>query len=470
MIIVNKNNIKNLLYEKIPILTIIIGSTLVSLPIGPYYNADTQLEFNTAQGVLKWGYPYLEFQGNFVDVPPLGFYTEALFFLVFGITYENGIALITLFGIACTYIVFKLGKELHSRSVGLLAATFFGLAPWKLVLTRTFLIDTQCLFLSLACLYLGIIAIQSGSVKFAALSGIFFTAAFLTKQYAIYIVIPLLLLFIWYRPKNRLQLIAQLCVFIIPALCFTFLWYQIIMEKELLYLVQHTDFTYLNFPEVIPSYSFVFTFLVDYGLGLFFFSSTIFSLIIGLLYWKYFSKPSRIVNLVYLIVIISILSVNIYLGVTLNLKAPYTSAVKYTYQALPFFSLSTASLAHKSISLIKSPRNLVRSKRDFSFYLGLIGLLLLITTIIASMNTARELISISYLVFRVQPNQNVGYTFFVDTPISQNDPLVVFQLIGFLIIFSGLLWAFKCSIRDSFRPMYNWIQEKKALSMKTRSS
>lgn len=86
----SKHNIRELLSENYPLLAILIGVTLISLPIGPYRNTDTQLELSAAQGVLKWGYPYLEIKGNLFNLPPLGFYTAALFFLVFGSTMDNG--------------------------------------------------------------------------------------------------------------------------------------------------------------------------------------------------------------------------------------------------------------------------------------------------------------------------------------------------------------------------------------------
>ena len=286
----SKHDIRELLSENYPLLAILIGVTLLSLPMGPYRTLDTQLEFSTAQGVLKWGYPYLEIKGNLFDMPPLGFYTEALFFLVFGSSVENGVALITLFGLGCTVVVYKLGKEVYGKSTGLFAAAFFALAPWEFVLTRAFLIDTQCLFLSLVCLYFGILAIRKDSVKLAAVSGIFFAAALLTKLYAVFMLIPLLLLYVYHRPRNPKRILLQLGAFILPAVHATLWWYNIIMGKWLLYFVQHGDFGYLNLPGVVPSYSFVATFLIDYGLGVFFVAAVVFSLMIRLLFWKRFSK------------------------------------------------------------------------------------------------------------------------------------------------------------------------------------
>ncbi|MCW4047657.1 MAG: glycosyltransferase family 39 protein [Candidatus Bathyarchaeota archaeon] len=431
-----------------PLLAILIGVALLCLPIGPYQSRDAQLEFSVAKGVLKWGYPYLEIKGNFFDIPPLGFYTEALFFILFGSTMENGVALITLFGLASTVVVYKLGKEIYGKSTGLFAAVFFALAPWQLVLTRAFLIDAQCLFLSLVYLYFGILAIRKDSVKLALVSGIFFAAAFLTKQYAVFMLIPLLLLYVYRRPKNLKQILLQLGAFILPVMCATLLWYQVIMGKGLLYLVQHDDFRYLN-SQVVPSYSFITTFLIDYGLGAFFVAAFVFSLMIGLLFWKRFSRQTIVFDLVCLVTILFILGLNMYLGVTLNLKVPYTSAIKYSYHSLPFFSLAAASLASKSASLLKLSKSISgKLKRVLLFSVGLIGLFLLVTPILDNMNTAHKLTRLPHLIFRVQPNQDIGYSFIALSQTSQTNALLAVQFFGFMIILSGLLWASRSFILE----------------------
>jgi 4-amino-4-deoxy-L-arabinose transferase-like glycosyltransferase len=144
-----KHNLKKLLKKYYPLLAILIGVTLVSIAMGPYLTLDTDLEFSTAQGVLRWGYPYINAWGNLFNEPPLGFYTEAAVFQVFGFSVANGVALVTLFGLACTIVVYKLGKELYNETTGLFAAAFFALAPWELVLSRSFLIDVQCLLFNL---------------------------------------------------------------------------------------------------------------------------------------------------------------------------------------------------------------------------------------------------------------------------------------------------------------------------------
>ena len=462
-----KHKFKEMLSGNYPLLAILIGVILVSLPLGLYQNTDTEVEFSTVQGVLKWGYPYLEVEGNLFDLPPLGFYAAALFLLIFGSTIENGVALIMLFGLASTVLVYKLGKEVYSKSTGLFAAAFFALAPWQLVLTRAFLVDAQCLFLSLVCLYFGVVAIRKDSFRLALVSGIFFAAALLTKQYAVFMLIPLLFLYVYHRPSNPKQILLQLGAFILPAVHATLWWYNIIMGKWLLYFVQHGDFGNFNAPGVVPSYSFMTTFLMDYGLGVFFIAATAFSLGIGVLFWKWFPKQSVVFDLVCLVTVLFVLGLNMYLGVALNLKVPYTSAIKYSYQSLPFFSLVAGSLASKSVLLLKSARKANRAridrlKRILLLSVGLVGLFLLVTPLFASINTAWELATVSHVIFRVQPNQDLGYTFLIPFPSRETMPMpALVQFYGFIIILSGLLWASRHFLLSSMKRCFALLVRKR---------
>ena len=143
---------------------ILLGSFLVSISLGPYSNWDAQTEFAAASGVIKWSLPYAT-PGNLINQPPVGYYIDALFFRVFGLSYGTGAYVITLFGLGCVFLVYEIGKTLYGKRAGLLAAALFGLTPWHVVLSRSFLIDTQCLFFSLLYLLVGILAIRKGSLK-----------------------------------------------------------------------------------------------------------------------------------------------------------------------------------------------------------------------------------------------------------------------------------------------------------------
>jgi 4-amino-4-deoxy-L-arabinose transferase-like glycosyltransferase len=449
-----KHNLRNLLKKYYPLLAILIGVTLISIAIGPYLTLDTDLEFSTAQGVLRWGYPYINAWGNLFNEPPLGFYTEAAVFQVFGFSVANGVALITLFGLACTVAVYLVGKELYNVTTGLFAAAFFALTPWELILSRSFLIDVQCLLFSLIYLYFGILAIRKDSVKFAGVAGIFFAAAMLTKLFAVFMLIPLMLLYMIHRPNNKRQIIGQLSAFSLPAVFSTFLWYQTIVGKDLFYLIQHNDFKDLNLPNIPVSYMFIPNFLVNDGLGVFFVFAVVFSFAVGLVFWRRFSKQTAIADLICIVTILFTLGLVAYLAVNLNLKAPYNSAVKYIYQSLPFFSLAAGSLATKTILLFKSAKHSIKEKRALLVAVSFVGLFWVAATLLANMATAQKLATASYLIFRVQPNIDFGYAFHVDSPINQNNILFTVQFLGFLVLLSGLLWAGRKYVVNFFEHLF----------------
>lgn len=292
--------------------------------------------------------------------------------------------------------------------------------------------------MSLVCLYFGKLAIRKDSGKLALISGLFFSAALLTKLYSVFMLVPLLILYIYHRPKKPKQILGQLAAFSIPAIYTSILWYQLILKEDLVaYIIHHNDFKDLNSPAIIPTYSFISNFLVNYGLGFFFVAATAFSLIIGILFRKHFPKQLLVFDFVCLVTLLSILGINMYLGVGINLKAPYTSAIKFSYQSLPFFSLAAASLASKCVLLLNWAKHTVKLKNALTGVVGFVGVFLLVTPLLINMNSAHQLSMTSFLIFKVQAGQSVGYSFDVFSPITQGSPLMTVQYLGFAFILSG---------------------------------
>ena len=79
-------------------------------------------------------------------------------------------------------------------------------------------------------------------------------------------------------------------------------------------------------------------------------------------------------DLICLATILSVVSVNTFLGAVLNLNAPYLNAIKYDYQSLPFFSLLAASLVGKCISLFNSLKSRGKLSKLLFFFVALGGL------------------------------------------------------------------------------------------------
>jgi 4-amino-4-deoxy-L-arabinose transferase-like glycosyltransferase len=461
-----RSGIRKLLSENYPLLAIIIGVVLISVSIGPFVNGDTELEYEAASGVIRWGMPYVKTFGDILNQPPLGFYVEALFFTFFGSSIDTGVVLITLLGLGCILAVYKIGNVLYGKPTGLAAAALFALSPWELVLSRTFLIDLQCLFFSLFCLLVGIYAIRKDSAKLSLVSGTLFAAALLTKLFAVFTLIPLMLLFIYYRPKKLKRALSMIGAFFLPALLFAFLWYQVISGQGLLSVFRHEDFGYYNPSGLVPSYFFVGNFLLNYGLGLFLTSAVVFSLLVCFLRRKLFSKI-LVFDLICLATIIPIVVVNTFLGAGLNLSAPYSNAIKYTYQSLPFFSLIAASLVGKSLSLFQSAKSKRKLRRVLFFSVVFVGLFLLVATIFVNMLYAGMLATSDYLLFKVEPNIDLGYSFFNPTPTGEHSLLMNIQYLGFAVVLSGLVWASRHTLVRLFKPRGS-IETKDALSIERK--
>jgi len=434
-----KDNFVALLSEHYALLSILIGIGLVSSSIGPYQNIDTGLEYSAASGVLKWGMPYMNYVGNWINQPPIGFYTEALFFKGFGLSFNKGVFLIMLFGLGCTFLVYKIGKVLYSKPTGLLAATLFGLTPWELALSRSFLIDVECLFLSLLFLLVGIYAIRKNSFRLFVVSGTIFAIAFLTKFYAVYALIPLGLFYIYSRPKNVRRIFAWVGAFFAPLPIFFFLWYQVISGQGLLAAFKNTDFNYANPAGFVPSYFFVGNFLLN-GLGAWLLAATAVSLLIGFMFRKFLSKIF-VFDLICLATIVIVGSVNTVLGASLNFSSPYLNPIKYDYQALPFFCLLAASLVDKCVSLFNS----LKSKGKLSMLLflsvALVGLFLLAAAILLNMNYAHQFSTWDYLLFKVERTHLIGYSFVNPSPIGKYGNMMWIQFFGFAFVITGLVWA-----------------------------
>ncbi len=423
-----------------PLLLILLGAALVAFSMGPYQSYDAQLEFEAASNLLKTGIPYVKAYGTAIDQPPLGFYLEAAFLAAFGVSVDVGVVLITLFGLASVVVVYLLGRELYGKSTGLLAAAFFGLNPWQLVLSRSFLIDAQCLFFSLLCLLVGIFAIKRGSVKLTLVAGVVFAAAILTKMYAAFVLVPLLLFYLYSRPKNLKRILSQLAAFALPAVIGAVIWYQGIRGVSVLTILQHNDLADAipASTGVIPSPFFVGNFLLNYGLGIFLISAVAFALALVLLLWRRFSRFVA-VGLIGLASVAFIVCVNTALGAGLSLNVPYFSAVKYDYQALPFFMLLAASLVALSVSLLRAARHTIPSHRLVVYLAASTGIVLLFASLVWSMLTANLFSQFNYLQFRVEPQVDYGYAFLNPTPLTAGSLLFTLQFVGFAVVLWGLL-------------------------------
>jgi 4-amino-4-deoxy-L-arabinose transferase-like glycosyltransferase len=440
-------NVKKFFIENYPILAVIVGYLLVAFSIGPYYNGDSAWETQAVQGVMKYGLPYTN--GFYLmDQPPLGFYIQAVFAKAFGLSLGNGTFLVTLFGLGTVILVYLIGREVYNKTTGFFAALLFAFSPWQLILSRTFLIDVQCLFFSLLSLFVGIEAIKKGSFKLIVGCGFIFAAAFSTKLYAAFMLIPLLVYFVYRGPKRLKQMILWVVGFALPGLFFSYLWYQTITGLGLFSIFGHTDFNVSNPAGFVPTYFFATNFLISYGLGWFFIDAIVLSLLVYLIQRR-LSRNFLVFDMICVVVIVSALIVNTVLGVALNLKAPYLDAVKYDFQTLPFFSFLAASLISKSLVEFNSAKIKLRRSKIAFYTVALVGVFLVLASVFYNMRFVNLFSSANYLIFRVEPTVNVGYSLFNSALTSGNT--VYIQLFGFAVALSGLFWIARQKINSTLK-------------------
>ena len=445
--VVKSLNLRTTLTSNIPIIAVLLGASLVAVSIGPFQNPDTTWEFKAATGVVTWGMPFVEVQGSLINQPPLGFYAQGLFLSIFGVSIESGVFLVRLFGLGCILMMYLLGKELYGKPAGLLASALFTLAPWQMVLSNAFLIDTQCLFLSLAALYVGLLAFKDNSNKLLFVAGVLFALAFYTKLFAVFALIPLFLFYLYLQPKQQRSLPIKLPLFFLPLVVTTLVWYMVVfymmpsyLPRDLGYMYMHSDFDDLNPVGVAPSIYFVGNFLVNYGLGYLFVAAVILSVILGLTFRKQICKKAFAADLIFAGSILLVLGLILYLGFSLNLKVPYTSTIKYAYQTLPLFCLLAASLSVKSVAILRTAQMQHGLRKAVFGAVGFLGVLLPPFALLVNVYSIHLLSMVGFIVFRVEPDQLLGYSFDNFTPVHADSPLLHVQVVGFILILCSLLY------------------------------
>ena len=428
---------RGLLSRNFSLLSIILGSALFTFAAGPFQNWDTGYEYSAATGVLKWGVPYTGGAGSMINQPPLGFYIDSSVFRVFGSSFSTGAAIITCFGLGCTVLVYLIGKAWYGKTTGLLASALFAVTPWQVVFSRSFLIDVQCLFFSLLFLLIGFYAIRKDSRWLFMLSGTFLGIAFLTKFYGIFMIFPLVIFYFRNRQKKLSHPIVVLAFFL-PMLAFLLIWYQGVCGINILTIFWQDDFKFYNAAGSTPSSFFTLNYLIG-NLGAFFLAATIISLLISTFQRKIF-KNIFAADLICLATILFVLGIDTFLALGLNYKAPYTGAVKYDYQSLPFFCLLAASLLVKCQSLLTGlGRRLNRSR----LFLGIacLGAVSLCIALFSNFYYVNLYSKLSTVAFTVEGTTN--YAFSNAGQITGLNSLAFVQYVGFALLLLGLIWAIK---------------------------
>lgn len=340
-----------LLKEHYQLSGVLIGAFLVALSTGTYTNWDAELEFEAATSVVTRGFPFVT-NGLMINQPPLGFYLDAPVFHAFGLSYANGVGLATAFGLGAVVLVYALGSMLYGKRTGLVAAALFGIVPWHVYMSKIFLIDNQNLFFSLLFLAAGVLALRKNSQKLLAVAGVFFVVAFMTKLFAIFMLVPFLLIIFLQRKHLQLKInLRKVLIFLAPTFVLQAVWFGGFANQNFFGVYLASDITH---PVLVanPSLLFLPIILVN-SAGWFLFVAGLFSLALSVFYRKFFTKILWL-DAVCVGTVAAIAGLNLFLVFGLNLTVPYVSVFKYDYLALPFYCLLAASLVAKSGLLLGS--------------------------------------------------------------------------------------------------------------------
>ena len=333
-----------------PLLGILLGSFLVAISMGTYTNWDSALEYEVAKNILTSGFPYLE-DGYMINQPPLGFYLSASIFRLFHLSYLTGVYFSTVFGLGTVVLVYILGTLMYGSKTGVVASGLFGLIPWHVYMSRILLIDNQCLFWSLLFLVFGILAVKRNSQKIVALAGLFFALALLTKLFAVFFLIPMMIIILLYRKRRNFKLSPKnLLVFLLPTLISQVFWYGGLAHQNFEAVYFSSD---LYHPVLVDaSLGYLSTTYVN-SAGYALFLAMFVSLFLSLVYWKPLAKYLRM-DVACIAMIAGVSGINLLLVLVFHLTVPYVSVFKYAYSALPFFCLLAGSVTDKATSIIGS--------------------------------------------------------------------------------------------------------------------
>ncbi len=377
---VNWKSFLALLKEHYQLSGVLIGAFLVALSTGTYINWDAQLEFEAATSVVTRGFPFVT-NGLMINQPPLGFYMDAPVFHVFGLSYANGIGLTAAFALGAVVLVYALGTMLYGKKTGLVAAALFGIVPWHVYMSKIFLIDNQNLFFSLLFLAVGVLAVRKNSQKLLAVAGVFFAIAFMTKLFAVFMLVPLLLIIFFERKHLKFKInLRNVLIFLVPTFVLQAIWFGGFANQNFFGVYLASDITH---PVLVanPSLLFLPIILVK-SAGWFLFAAGLFSLVLSVFYRKIFAKILWL-DAVCVGTIAVIAGLNLLFVFGLHLTVPYVSVFKYDYLALPFYCLLAASIAAKSGLLLGS----VNWKKKVHYVKPLLvaaGLLLLLASLLES--------------------------------------------------------------------------------------
>ncbi len=142
--------------------------------------------------LTPWAFGIVNF---WIGKPPLNMWLMSLAYQVFGVNNFASRIWSAVFGALSLVLVFFLGKKLYNSTVGLLSALVLGTFTTFYLFARLAMTDVPLIFFILASIYFFVLTEKTEKTsRYAALSGVFFGLALMTKQIEA-LLVPLILLF-----------------------------------------------------------------------------------------------------------------------------------------------------------------------------------------------------------------------------------------------------------------------------------
>ena len=186
--------------------------------------------------------PFLDFSTR----APGYIYTLALFVKVFGYDILTGRLLAIVSAVVICFFIFKIGRKLYNREVGLVAALIYCLSPFFIYQDVIGYLRTATMLWVPISVYCLILAIKGNRLRYYLLSGIFIGIAMLFyRGHAIYLMLcPVALFYIHPQQirnlfKNTAVLVVGCCLPVVPVL---------------VYFILQTDLEWMLFHYQVPFY------------------------------------------------------------------------------------------------------------------------------------------------------------------------------------------------------------------------
>ena len=429
--------IATFLREHYQFIGVLVGVIIVWASMGTYTNWDAETEFYAASSVVTKGFPYVS-TGYMIDQAPFAFYLTAPTLLLFGLSYVNGVGLVTALGLGCVVLIYALGTLLYGKRSGLVAAALFGIVPWQVFMSRTYLIDVPYLFLSLGFLLAGILAVKRNSEKLVVACGVLFALAFLTKLFAIFMMVPLLLV-VWFKRKEsgfRLT-VRRAVLFLIPTLIMQAVWFGGFANQHFFGVYVPSDFTH-SVHIADPSIAYLPRIFIE-SAGWFLLAAAAFALVLAVSFRRLLAR-NLWVDVVCAVSVAAIGGLDLVLVLGLHMLVPYVSAFKYTYAVLPFICLLAASLADKGMLLADSV-----DKRKVKLLLISAGLVLVLASLVESVAFLNHTEPYTLVDFKVDYNGNY-FPFNVYTPVSGNFQMWHYAALTVIVLSLVFPWITGASV------------------------